>query len=94
MHMGRFVEVGEADVVLREPAHPYTRLLLSTVTPDRRALIGDDTDPLVAQAANGAGPSHGCPFADRCPDRMPQCDSLVAELRSVGNGHWVACHRC
>ncbi|HEX6265497.1 MAG TPA: ABC transporter ATP-binding protein, partial [Burkholderiales bacterium] len=31
MHQGRIVEHGEADRVLRSPAHPYTRELLSAV---------------------------------------------------------------
>ena len=31
MHAGKFVEIGIAEQVLRDPAHPYTRSLLAAV---------------------------------------------------------------
>lgn len=31
MHAGKFVEIGAADQVLCEPAHPYTQALLAAV---------------------------------------------------------------
>lgn len=31
MHAGKFVELGIAEQVLREPVHPYTRSLLAAV---------------------------------------------------------------
>jgi peptide/nickel transport system ATP-binding protein len=92
MYLGRFVEVGEADVVLGEPTHPYTRLLLST-TSLPRAVLEEQPGALSAEHADRPGPPSGCPFVPRCPARMPQCDVLTPHLRSVREGHSVACHR-
>jgi len=93
MYLGRFVEVGETDIVLREPAHPYTKLLVSTVRLDRSVLNGQHTDPIGVQQADSGARSRGCPFAPGCGERLPECDSLASNLRMVGHGHWVACHR-
>jgi len=92
MYLGRFVEMGETDVVLREPAHPYTRLLLSTVPLPRPALDGHP-EPFGAEPADSSAQPLGCPFAPRCGERIAQCDSVAPNLQMVGHGHWVACHR-
>jgi oligopeptide/dipeptide ABC transporter ATP-binding protein len=92
MYLGRFVEVGETDVVLGEPTHPYTRLLLST-TSLPRPMLEEQSKALSAEHADRPGPPRGCPFAPRCAVKIPQCDLLTPHLRAVRDGHSVACHR-
>jgi oligopeptide/dipeptide ABC transporter ATP-binding protein len=92
MYSGRFLEVGGTDTVLREPAHPYTRLLLSTVPLPRPALDAH-SEPFGAEPADASAQPFGCPFAPRCGERTPQCDSLAPHLQIIGHGPWVACHR-
>ncbi|PIY07146.1 MAG: ABC transporter ATP-binding protein, partial [Gallionellales bacterium CG_4_10_14_3_um_filter_54_96] len=64
MYLGRIVERGTADEVLRAPRHPYTQALLSAVPRmDGRQrefirLEGDLPSP--------AHPPQGCHFAPRC----------------------------
>jgi peptide/nickel transport system ATP-binding protein len=71
MYLGRIVERGTAEEVLRAPRHPYTRALLSAVPRidgkglERIRLEGDLPSP--------AEPPHGCHFAPRCPHAMEQC---------------------
>ncbi|WP_270933573.1 ABC transporter ATP-binding protein, partial [Falsiroseomonas oryzae] len=66
MYLGRIVEEGPRDAVLRRPAHPYTRALLAAVpriaTPAARAptVAGDLPSPV--------SPPPGCAFHPRCPD--------------------------
>ena len=92
MYLGRLVETGTADELLREPKHPYTQALLSAVPePDpgaqrqRIILTGDLPSP--------ANPPSGCPFHTRCfhPRKDQRCTVERPELREVG-GSVAACH--
>ena len=38
-------------------------------------------------------PKDNCRFVERCPYAMEKCRDIVPELREVGKGHFVACHR-
>ncbi len=63
MYLGRIVEIGPTEDVLRDPQHPYTRALLSVV-PDVShvepiVLTGETPDPTRIPA--------GCRFHPRCP---------------------------
>ena len=36
----------------------------------------------------------GCKFKGRCKYAMPICEEQMPPLTDVGNGHFVACHKC
>lgn len=90
MYGGRIVEHGPTHRIASEPAHPYTKLLLSTrpklssSIPKRLPFIGGEP---------GLAAESGCPFALRCPEVMPECSSFPAFLEA-GEHHWSACHGC
>jgi oligopeptide transport system ATP-binding protein len=91
MYLGRIVESGPAKTVCGSPKHPYTQALLSAVPvldqASKRARIvlsGDVPSPI--------HPPAGCPFHPRCPVAEPRCKTDIPELRSLNNGHGVACH--
>lgn len=71
MYLGRIVERGTVEEVLRSPRHPYTRALLSAVPRidgkiiQRIRLAGDLPSP--------AAPPAGCHFAPRCAHATTQC---------------------
>ncbi|MHB1533075.1 MAG: ABC transporter ATP-binding protein [Acidimicrobiales bacterium] len=94
MYLGRVVEEGPAQEVLRRPRHPYTKALLSVVPrrddrdgPPRQILVGETPDPSLIPP--------GCRFHPRCPVALPSCRSTDPELRkasgSQDSGHLVAC---
>lgn len=89
MYLGHVVERGPARSVLSERLHPYTQALESAIPridPDaqrQRVTTSIDT---------GAPSEHGCPFAPRCPERMPLCDDVMPPLLPVQDDHAVACH--
>ncbi len=90
MYAGKIVEMGVTEDVLRQPAHPYTRLLLSAV-PDPKAPLGVDAGemgepPLVIE------PGEGCRFLRRCPIALGVCGRVTPALREVAAGHAAACH--
>jgi peptide/nickel transport system ATP-binding protein len=92
MYAGEIVEAGRCDDVLDAPAHPYTRLLISSV-PSATAALGAPEEPgggVVARTAPVIG--RGCPFADRCPSVMDRCHEQAPALRPLSPGRTVRCH--
>ena len=71
MYLGRIVEVGPTDIVLRTPRHPYTKALVASI-PD-----GDATTlrqaGLSGEPPSPQNPPPGCPFHPRCPLARARC---------------------
>jgi peptide/nickel transport system ATP-binding protein len=90
MYLGRIVERGTTEEVLRSPRHPYTQALLSAVPRidgDRREylrLAGDLPSP--------ANPPPGCHFAPRCPQVMDSCVSGYPVGSTLSDTHIVFCN--
>ncbi|HEU4763857.1 MAG TPA: oligopeptide/dipeptide ABC transporter ATP-binding protein [Gemmatimonadales bacterium] len=92
MYLGRLVEVGPTEEVLRSPRHPYTQALLAAVPepdpavrPARLVVAGEPPSP--------SAPPPGCPFHPRCahPALDARCRTERPELHPVGQSQ-VACH--
>jgi peptide/nickel transport system ATP-binding protein len=90
MYLGRIVERGTVDEVLRAPRHPYTRALLSAVpTLDQagqRSIIR-----LQGELPSPANPPPGCHFHPRCAQAMPACKLKYPDAVRVGGSHEVSC---
>lgn len=91
MYLGKIVELGSADTVIKEPLHPYTKALVSVIPTPRRKVItqqsllkGETPDPVNVPA--------GCRFHPRCPEALPHCKEVVPLYREVRPGHFAACH--
>ncbi|MDP1995688.1 MAG: ATP-binding cassette domain-containing protein, partial [Gallionella sp.] len=90
MYLGRIVERGTAEEVLRAPRHPYTQALLSAVPRidgkgrERIRLDGDLPSP--------ANPPPGCHFAPRCALATAHCRETSPEERNIAAMHSVRCH--
>jgi peptide/nickel transport system ATP-binding protein len=89
MYAGRLVEIGPTEQLFREPLHPYTQALISSLP-----VLGKRG---VFHGIPGVPPSllslpPGCPFHPRCPQRFEPCDQRVPPLVEVAPGRWVACH--
>ncbi len=94
MYLGTICEVGETLALFDDPAHPYTRLLVSSI-PSMETVAG--VDPRVADRAAGEMPSpldppSGCRFRTRCPLATERCATEAPALREVAPGRRVACH--
>ncbi len=91
MYLGRIVEHGRVEDVLRRPGHPYTRALLSAVpVPDpagRREVIR-----LEGELPSPSNPPRGCHFHPRCPEAMAVCREVYPEAVMASDSQRVACH--
>jgi oligopeptide/dipeptide ABC transporter ATP-binding protein len=90
MYLGKIVESGAAEALVRAPKHPYTQALFSAALPsspeERReeiVLAGEVPSPL--------RPPSGCRFHPRCQSAMERCKRDVPVLEEI-EGRRVACH--
>lgn len=93
MYLGQIVELGEADVLLTRPAHPYTEALIAA-KPDpvpkkerqrpQVILEGEVPSPL--------SPPSGCRFRTRCRYAQDACAADPPALRGTVQGSLAACH--
>jgi oligopeptide/dipeptide ABC transporter ATP-binding protein len=90
LYLGCLVEQGPTELLLRQPAHPYTQVLRAAV-PDLDAEL---PAPAIrsGEAPSAAGRPEACPFHPRCPLAVDRCRTERPALREVA-GRSVACHR-
>lgn len=91
MYAGRMVESAESIELIDQPAHPYTKLLLSAV-PNPQAGLRIDQASARGEIPSLLDPPPGCPFAPRCPHAMDVCRQVMPGISVVGSRHWVRCH--
>lgn len=94
MYLGRVIEIGPADEVFRNPAHPYTAALLESVP---RLVLEDDElvsyRPIEGEIPSALSPPPGCHFAPRCPLAEARCRADAPGLLEIGAGNRrAACH--
>ncbi len=93
MYLGRIMEVGPTEEVIRDPLHPYTKVLLSHVpVPDPREARRREKIEIPGETPNPIDLPPGCRFWPRCPFAREECREREPELVEVSPGRFVACH--
>ena len=90
MYLGRIVERGSVEEVLRLPKHPYTQALLSAV-PTLDQAKERNIIRLQGELPSPANPPGGCHFHPRCPQAMPECLRQYPGVSNLGGSHVVNC---
>jgi len=89
MYLGRIVERGTAEEVLRGARHPYTQALLAAVpridgaASERLLVAGDPPSP--------ANPPSGCHFHPRCPRATDLCRKTYPGESATSATHVLHC---
>jgi peptide/nickel transport system ATP-binding protein len=91
MYLGRVVERGSTEEVLRSPRHPYTRALLAAVP--RIDGQGADVPKLAGDMPSAANPPAGCHFHPRCPLAGEECRRDYPGETRVGATQVVRCFK-
>jgi len=91
MYLGKIVEVGPVEDIYTSPQHPYTEILLASIpwpdpTEKKKKII------LTGEPPSPINPPPGCYFHPRCPYAFEPCNRQEPRLKSLDQGHYVACH--
>ena len=92
MYLGKIMELGRVDDVIKEPLHPYTQALMKAVpVPDPTARRADVV--IKGEIPSPINPPSGCRFHTRCPQCIKDiCRKKEPELVEIQKDHYVACH--
>ena len=92
MYLGEVMEMAPAQLLFRNPLHPYTQALISAIpctdprVKKQRILLSGD----IPSAIN---PPRGCRFSSRCFTASKDCQDGHPPLVEVEPGHLVRCFR-
>ncbi len=90
LYLGKIMELGNTDDIIKSPLHPYTQALVSVIPTTRRRvkervlLKGETPDPINMPT--------GCRFHPRCPRAVSHCREEAPVTQELSKGHFVACH--
>ena len=88
-------EVGSVEQVIKNPQHPYTRLLVSSIPlpdPDHHWGGEGELERKAAATKSAGKPLQGCKFANRCPFVMTECHEKPPPLYQTNEDRAVACY--
>jgi oligopeptide transport system ATP-binding protein len=93
MYLGSLVEVAASKELYRNPVHPYTQALLSSIPiPDPDIADASQRIVLEGDVPSPVNPPSGCKFRTRCKYAFERCKEEDPQLRDIGGEHFVACH--
>jgi peptide/nickel transport system ATP-binding protein len=94
MYLGKICEVADTIDFFRNPLHPYTQMLLSSIP-----VVTEEEEELKPKKVISTGeiPSpvnvpSGCSFHSRCPFVMDICKQVDPVMVEAEPGHKVRCH--
>jgi len=90
MYLGRIVEIGTMEEVLKNPQHPYTQALLSVI-PVPNPRLRKKRVILQGETPNPIDLPTGCRFHPRCPVAINICKASDPRLIQLSETHQAAC---
>ena len=92
MYLGKIMEMGTADQIIKHGVHPYSKALLK-IMPVPGKILTQKREILEGETPNAATEIKGCKFCGRCPVAMDICREAEPEYKEIEPGHFVYCHR-
>jgi len=89
MYLGKILEMADADEIYNNPAHAYTKALISAIpSPDPN--VDRNKDPLEGDVPSPIDPPPGCAFGHRLSHpKWEQSTKSDLSLKEISPGHWV-----
>jgi oligopeptide/dipeptide ABC transporter ATP-binding protein len=91
MYLGRIVETGPTESLIKNRYHPYTEALLDAVPhpdPDKKYSL----DKIKGEIPSASNIPKGCRFSSRCVKAMEICFHQPPQAITIEKDHWVECH--
>ena len=92
MYLGNIVELGDAETIFKDPRHPYTVALLSSIPTTDAEGPKQERIILEGNIPSPIRPPEGCKFHTRCYMACDKCKRVPPPYVEVDDGHFVACH--
>ena len=92
MYLGNMVELGSAETVFKDPRHPYTVALLSSIPTTDMNELKKERIILEGNIPSPIKPPDGCKFHTRCYMACEKCRQVPPPYVEVEKDHFVACH--
>ncbi|MCU4975475.1 ABC transporter ATP-binding protein [Halobacteria archaeon AArc-m2/3/4] len=89
MYAFELAEIGPAEEIITNAAHPYTRMLLGS-TPNLDAPV-DEMRVIEGSSPDPVAPPTGCRYHPRCPISRDICAESSPEFEDVSAEHQAAC---
>lgn len=90
MYLGNIVEILPGENV-EKAKHPYTQALLGAIF-DMKMDFSKKIESIDSEIPSPLDVPTGCPFQTRCEHCMAICRKERPVLKTIGEGHEVACH--
>lgn len=90
MYLGKIVEIGPTEKILKGALHPYSQALISSVpipNPHFKRVRARIPNAIFAPTV----PNQGCHFHPRCPFSSKRCNQEVPQVLEVESGWSVSC---
>lgn len=92
MYLGNIVELAPSESIFKDPRHPYTVALLSSIPTTDPDDLHKERIILEGNIPSPIRPPDGCKFHTRCFMACDKCKRVPPPLVEVEEGHYVACH--
>ncbi|MDE2867597.1 MAG: ABC transporter ATP-binding protein [Chloroflexota bacterium] len=91
MYKGSVVEAGSVEQVIRDPKHPYTQLLVSSIPQPDPSLPWGAEGEIAGDPESMEVAATGCKFVDRCPVAFEPCSGQRPPLYHEHPSRAAAC---
>nr|WP_272502637.1 ABC transporter ATP-binding protein [Brachyspira hyodysenteriae] len=92
MYLGNIVEIGDADEIIDNPKHPYTKALIAAVPDASSGRVNIIKElPIKGEIPNASDIPSGCRFHTRCIYAKEECKNNIPNTKKISENHSVSC---
>jgi peptide/nickel transport system ATP-binding protein len=91
LYAGHNCETADRDTIFKNPRHPYTKALMTSVP--RIGTTIENLKTIPGEIPDLVYPPTGCRFHPRCEYGKAICSQEKPPYEDLGDGHFIACHR-
>ncbi len=94
MYLGKIVEISNSHEIYKNPLHPYTEFLLSSIPiPNPRVEAARKHIVADVEMPSPINLPKGCSFRPRCKYAFDECSKSTPPLVEIEPGHFAACFK-
>ena len=93
MYKGRIVEQASVSQLYKNPLHPYTKILLSSMPTLEKKLLLNKNKKLSIESPSQVADNPGCCFYSQCFKANIGCSQEKPQLKQISPGHWLSCFK-